>query len=127
MAPTTTETATYTQAPKAFRAFNGVEAVPSKPGPFIPLKLSGSLESFKQFDLTTVIGTQFENINLTEILHSSDCDVILRDLAITSKHYLRTHLSRVSFLSAVVPMTLKLIIHIDETYINLIRIPATDS
>ena len=93
MASTATETATYTQAPKAFHAFNGVEAVASKSGPFIPLKLSGALESFKQFDLTTVIGTQFENINLTEVLHSSNCDLILRDLAITSKHYLRTHSS----------------------------------
>ena len=90
MASTVTETATYTQAPKAFHAFNRVEAVASKSGLSIPLKLSGALESFKKFDLTTVIGTQFENINLTEILHSSDCDLILRDLAITSKYYLRT-------------------------------------
>ena len=59
MAPTTTETATYTQAPKAFHAFNGVEAFPSKSGPFIPLKLSGALQSFNRFDLNTVIGTQF--------------------------------------------------------------------
>lgn len=87
MASTATETATYTQVPKAFHTFNGVGAVSSKSGPFIPLKLSGALETFKKFDLTTVIGTQFENINLTEILHSSECDQIIRDIAITSMHY----------------------------------------
>ena len=115
MASTATETATYTQAPKAFHAFNRVEAVASKSAPFIPLKLSGALEPFKQFDLTTIIGTQFENINLTEILHSSDCDLLLRDLAIISKHYLRTHTCQVSFRSVLVSQTLKLVIRTDET------------
>ena len=115
MASTATETATYIQAPKAIHAFNGVEAVASKSGPFLPLKLSGALESFKQSDLTTVIGTQFENINLSEILHSSECDHIIRDIAITSKHYLLSHYHQVSFRSALDPLTLKLVIHVDET------------
>ena len=88
MAPTATETATNTQAPRAFVKLNGVEAVTSKSDHCIPLKLSGALKPFKQFDLTTVIGTQFENINLTEILHSPKCDQIIRDIAITSKQHL---------------------------------------
>ena len=108
MASTATETATYTEAPKALHVFNGVDAVASKSGPFIPLKLSGALKSFKQFDLTTVIGTQFEDINLTEILHSSECDQIIRDIAITSMHYLLSHYHQVSFRSALYPLTLKL-------------------
>ena len=67
---------------------NGVEAATSKSDHCIPLKLSGALKTFKQFDLTTVIGTQFENINLTKILHSPECDQIIRDIAITSKQHL---------------------------------------
>ena len=88
MAPTATETATDTQAPRAFHKLNGVEAATPKSDHCIPLKLSGALKPFKQFDLTTVIGTQFENINLTRILHSSECDNIIRDIAVTSKHLL---------------------------------------
>ncbi|KAK0507291.1 hypothetical protein JMJ35_010329 [Cladonia borealis] len=83
MSPIATETATDTQAPKAFHMLNGVEAATSKSDHCIPLKLSGALKTFKQFDLTTVIGTQFENINLTKILHSPECDQIIRDIAIT--------------------------------------------
>lgn len=106
MAPTATETATDTPAPKGFHTLNGVEAATSKSDHCIPLKLSGALETFKQFDLTTVIGTQFENINLTKILHSSECDQIIRDIAITSKH----HLLIIIIMScpAVDPLALKL-------------------
>lgn len=88
MSPIATETATDTQAPKAFHMLNGVEVATSKSDHWIPLKLSGALKTFKQFDLTTVIGTQFENINLAEILHSPECDQIIRDIAITSKQHL---------------------------------------
>ncbi len=96
MAPIAIETATDTQAPKAFHVLNETEAAASKSDYYIPLKLSGALETFKQFDLTTVIGTQFENINLAKILHSSECDHVIRDIAITSKHYLLGHVHHVS-------------------------------
>ena len=88
MGSTATETATDTPAPKVFHTLNGVEAATSKSDHCIPLKLSGALKTFRLFDLTTAIGTQFENINLTEILHSPECDHVIRDIAITSKHYL---------------------------------------
>lgn len=44
-----------------------------------PLKYSGSLDEHKSFDVTNVIGREFPELQLTEIL--SD-DVKIRDLAI---------------------------------------------
>ena len=49
-----------------------------------PLKLSGSLELFDSFDVTTVIGREFPTANLKEWLHAPNSDELLRDLAITS-------------------------------------------
>ena len=112
MGSTATETATDTPAPKAFYTLNGVEAATSKSDHCIPLKLSGALKTFRQFDLTTVIGTQFENINLTEILHSSECDHVIRDIAITSKHYLLVIV--IMFCPAVDLLALKLATYSDE-------------
>ena len=113
MAPIATETATDTQTRKAFHMLNGVEAVTSKSNDRIPLKLSGALKPFKQFDLTTVIGTQFENINLTKILHSPECDQIIRDIAITSKRYFLIPVSMPC--PAVVSLALKLATYFDGT------------
>lgn len=50
-----------------------------------PLKLSGSLDSFESFDVTTVIGREFPTANLKEWLHAPNSDKLLRDLAITSE------------------------------------------
>ncbi|KAI0378110.1 taurine catabolism dioxygenase [Hypomontagnella monticulosa] len=44
-----------------------------------PLKYSGSLDSYNQFDVTKVIGREFTNLQLSEILHD---DTKIRDLAI---------------------------------------------
>lgn len=44
-----------------------------------PLKYSGSLDSYEQFDVTKVIGREFSNLQLSEILHD---DTKIRDLAI---------------------------------------------
>lgn len=47
-----------------------------------PLLFSGSLDNFKHQDLTSVIGREFENLQVTDLLEWGDD--IIRDLAITS-------------------------------------------
>lgn len=47
-----------------------------------PLKYSGTLESYEQFDVTKVIGREFTSLQLSEILHD---DSKIRDLAILGK------------------------------------------
>lgn len=49
-----------------------------------PLKLSGALDQFKQFDVTPVIGREFADVDLAEWLRAPNSDELLRDLAITS-------------------------------------------
>ena len=49
-----------------------------------PLKYSGSLDSFASFDVTPVIGTEYEDIDLAEILKAPNADDLLRDIAIKS-------------------------------------------
>ncbi|KAI1385000.1 taurine catabolism dioxygenase [Hypoxylon trugodes] len=44
-----------------------------------PLKYSGSLDSYEQFDVTKVIGREFPKLQLSEILHD---DTKIRDLAV---------------------------------------------
>ncbi|KAL7629487.1 hypothetical protein AAE478_001007 [Parahypoxylon ruwenzoriense] len=44
-----------------------------------PLKYSGTLDSYEQFDVTKVIGREFPELQLSEILHD---DAKIRDLAI---------------------------------------------
>jgi hypothetical protein len=51
-----------------------------------PLRLSGALEQFKQFDLTPIIGKEFVDVDLSEWIQAPNSDELLRDLAITSKH-----------------------------------------
>jgi hypothetical protein len=52
-----------------------------------PLKLSGALSDYKTYELAPLLGTKFENINLSEILKSAECDEKLRDLAIISTFF----------------------------------------
>lgn len=47
-----------------------------------PLKYSGSLDEYKSFDVTPVIGREFSEVQLTDILND---DQKLRDLAITGE------------------------------------------
>jgi len=47
-----------------------------------PLKLSGSLDGYEQFDVTAVIGREFPTLELSEIIHDDDK---IRDLAILGK------------------------------------------
>ncbi|KAI1331717.1 TauD-domain-containing protein [Xylariaceae sp. FL0255] len=48
-----------------------------------PLKLSGVLDQFEQFDTTPVIGREFVDVDLAEWLRAPNSDDLLRDLAIT--------------------------------------------
>ena len=47
-----------------------------------PLKYSGSLDQYKSFDVTNVIGREFPELQLSDILND---DNKIRDLAITGK------------------------------------------
>jgi hypothetical protein len=47
-----------------------------------PLKYSGSLDEYRSFDVTPVIGREFPELQLTDILND---DQKIRDLAISGK------------------------------------------
>jgi len=49
-----------------------------------PLKYSGSLDQFKSFDVTPVIGREFPEVQLAELINAPNADTLLRDLAILS-------------------------------------------
>ncbi len=49
-----------------------------------PLKLSGALDHVKRFDVTPIIGTEFEDVDLATWLRAPNSDELIRDLAITS-------------------------------------------
>jgi hypothetical protein len=49
-----------------------------------PLKLSGALDHLEHFDVTPVIGREYVNVDLVELLRAPNSDELLRDLAITS-------------------------------------------
>lgn len=48
-----------------------------------PLVLSGALDHIKQFDVTTIIGREFVDVQVKDLINSPDADALLRDLAIT--------------------------------------------
>ncbi|KAI1091305.1 TauD-domain-containing protein [Rostrohypoxylon terebratum] len=48
-----------------------------------PLKLSGALDQFKQFDVTPIIGREYVDVDLAEWLRAPNSDELLCDLAIT--------------------------------------------
>jgi alpha-ketoglutarate-dependent taurine dioxygenase len=51
-----------------------------------PLKLSGALDQFTFEETTPVIGREFPHVNIVDdLLHASNSDELVRDLAITSK------------------------------------------
>ena len=50
-----------------------------------PLKLSGALDKYESFDVTPVIGREFVDTDLAELLRAPNSDELIRDLAITSK------------------------------------------
>lgn len=56
-----------------------------KPANRKPLQKTGALNQFKSFDVTPTIGTEFPEVQLTDILRADNADELLRDLAITSR------------------------------------------
>lgn len=50
-----------------------------------PLKYSGSLHGYENFDTTPKIGTEFPKARLAEWLRHPNSDQLIRDLAITGK------------------------------------------
>ena len=92
MAPSLTETVTHTaeeiqtillassSREKAATIATSIQAHERRE----PLRLSGALDEFKSFDVTPVIGREFENVDLADWLEAPNSDELLRDLAITS-------------------------------------------
>ena len=52
-----------------------------------PLKSHGTLDKYDSFNSTPVIGTEFRDLQLSELLDSVDKDALLRDLAILGEQY----------------------------------------
>jgi hypothetical protein len=48
-----------------------------------PLQYSGLLDSYTHSDLTTVIGTEYEGIQVVDLLSAKNSDALIRDLAVT--------------------------------------------
>ncbi|KAK4244319.1 hypothetical protein C7999DRAFT_44001 [Corynascus novoguineensis] len=60
------------------------EALPQRlEGHKEPLKLGGALDHLEHFDVTPVIGREYVNVDLVELLRAPNSDELLRDLAIT--------------------------------------------
>ncbi|MCJ1353871.1 MAG: hypothetical protein MMC33_003858 [Icmadophila ericetorum] len=64
---------------------NGVHGEPSYSSTLKkPLKLQGLLDRYKSFDVTPVIGKEFQDVDLVEWLKAPNSDELLRELAVTS-------------------------------------------
>lgn len=59
-------------------------AVPASSYIRAPLKLSGAIDSWKNFEVTPVIGREYADVDLAAVLKAENSDELLRDLAITS-------------------------------------------
>ncbi|KAH6685795.1 alpha-ketoglutarate-dependent taurine dioxygenase [Plectosphaerella plurivora] len=83
MAPTAIDT--ETQVPVHLKAKDAAaETTTSTATPRRePLKLSGALDAYEQFDATPIIGREFPKANLVEWLEAPNSDELIRDLAIT--------------------------------------------
>lgn len=50
-----------------------------------PLRLSGALKGYKHVELTPVLGTEFLEGSLAEMLNAPNSDELIREFAITGK------------------------------------------
>lgn len=50
-----------------------------------PLVYSGSLDSYAHRDLTPVIGREYDNLQVADLLKASDSNRLIKDLAVTGK------------------------------------------
>jgi hypothetical protein len=83
--PTHEKQATSDIEVKPIQTSGGHDAVAERlEGHKEPLKLSGALDHLEQFDVTPVIGREYANVDLVELLRASNSDELIRDLAITS-------------------------------------------
>ena len=64
---------------------NGLNGTSQKASLKAPLQLTGALDQFKSFDVTPVIGKEFQDVDLSAWLRAPNSDELLRDLAITSQ------------------------------------------
>jgi hypothetical protein len=48
-----------------------------------PLSYSGLLDSYTHSDLTTIIGTEYEGLQVVDLLSAKNSDALIRDLAVT--------------------------------------------
>lgn len=48
-----------------------------------PLEYAGLLDSYKQKDLTPVIGREYEGLQVEALLNAENSDDLIRDLAVT--------------------------------------------
>jgi hypothetical protein len=57
-----------------------------------PLKSTGTLDKYTSIDITPVIGTEYPQVNLVELINAPNADELLRDLAIKSTPVSHLHL-----------------------------------
>ncbi|KAH8920393.1 taurine catabolism dioxygenase [Atractiella rhizophila] len=77
----TTTTTTVTEAVQSL-SLSG-EAAPHGGNTLqAPLKYGGSLDKFTKFDSTPIIGTEFVDVQLSDLLKAENADELIRDLAI---------------------------------------------
>ncbi|RPA81901.1 taurine catabolism dioxygenase [Ascobolus immersus RN42] len=74
-------TATGKQALNASSEATTTPATTAYPRP--PLKLSGALDHLEFSDVTPIIGREFKNVKVTDLINAENSDALLRDLAIT--------------------------------------------
>lgn len=76
-----------TMAPSAVQQETIVPVTATKSQSFpVPLKSSKSLDQYESIDITPVIGTEYPNVKLIDLINAPNADELLRDLAIKSKH-----------------------------------------
>lgn len=49
------------------------------------MRLSGALKNYKKFDVTPVLGTEFVDVNLADMMKAPNSDDLIRELAIIGK------------------------------------------
>lgn len=54
-------------------------------GAAVPLTLGNSLDSIEKTDITPLIGTEFKDVQLSQLLKSENANQLIKDLAITSE------------------------------------------
>lgn len=65
--------------PSFRRGYSGQRAAPG------PLSLSGAIKAYKHIELTPVLGTEFVEGSLAQMVSAPNSDELIRDLAITSE------------------------------------------